>query len=271
MSKSPEIPAGELVLITELLQELKLTTILTHLEQESLQALRDKITPLLFLQRLLQREVDARTERRIERRIRESRLPERKTLHDFDFGFQPSLDRRQVMSLATLDFLTQGHSLILAGHSGTGKSHLAKALMLEACRKNIRCRYTTACDMLTELKSGLVDDTLEEKLKVYTNPDLLCIDELGFDRLEQDQTRPASLFFKVIDKRYGKKSTILTTNMDFRSLGTYLGDPVLTAAMVDRLVHHAIILNIEGPSWRMHQSKALNKSSQPEEQNNSDS
>ena len=244
--------------IRQLLQVLKLKTIDQHLERELASALSENTPPAIFFERLLSIEADALLERRIERRIRESKIPERKTLDQFDFDFQTGLDRRQVMSLATLGFAQQGQSLILGGHSGTGKSHIAKALMLIACAKNFRCRYTTAADMLKDLKSGLVDDTFDEKLKAYTRPELLCIDELGFDRLEQDETRQASLFFKVIDRRYAKRSTILTTNMDFKSLGDYLGDPILTAAMVDRLVHHAVILQIEGPSWRMHQSKELN-------------
>lgn len=97
------------------------------------------------------------------------------------------------------------------------------------------------------------------KLKAYTRPRILLIDELGFDRLEQESARNASLFFKVIDARYGKNSTWLTTNIDFKALGDYLGDPVVTTAIVDRMVHHAVIINIEGPSWRLHESKKLNQ------------
>ena len=250
---------GDVNRIRDLLKELKLTTILNHLDEVMEAALADKLPPATVLEQMLTMEANARTERRIERRIRECRVPERKCLDDFDFEFQTGLDRRQVMALATLNFVTRGQSLVLAGHSGVGKSHIAKALMLQACSQNLRCRYTTASDMLRDLRAGLVDDTLEDKLKTYIKPELLCIDELGFDRLEQDQTRQASLFFKVIDARYTSHSTILTTNMDFRALGEYLGDPVITAAMVDRLVHHAVILNIEGPSWRMYQSKLLNQ------------
>jgi DNA replication protein DnaC len=96
------------------------------------------------------------------------------------------------------------------------------------------------------------------KLKAYTSPDLLLIDEIGFDRLEQEEARNASLFFKVIDGRYCKGSTVITSNIDFSQLGDYLGDPVVTTAIVDRLVHHSIIITIEGPSFRMHESKKLN-------------
>ena len=141
-----------------------------------------------------------------------------------------------------------------------GKSHLAKALLLRACQKDFRCLYTTAAEMLRTLKSGLVDDTLERKLKRYLSPQLLLVDELGFDQIEQDETRLAGLFFKVVDGRYGKASTIWTTNLDFVQLGDYLGDPVVTAALVDRMVHHALIIPIKGPSWRVHESKQINPS-----------
>ncbi len=246
--------------IRSLLLALKLKTIAFHLDAQLDAALADNIPAPVFLENLLELEFNELTQRRIERRIRASRLPERKTLDDFDFDFQTGIDRRQIMTLASLDFVNRGQSLVLGGHSGTGKSHIAKALLLIGCRQNLRCRYTTAADMLIDLRSGLVDDTLGEKLKRYLAPELLCIDELGFDRLEQDETRLAALFFKVIDGRYGQKSTVLTMNMDFKALGAYLGDPVITAALVDRLVHHATIIRIEGPSWRMHQSKILNQS-----------
>ena len=140
-----------------------------------------------------------------------------------------------------------------------GKSHLTKAILLLGCQKGYRCRYTTAADMLKTLMAGIPDNTLDQKLKLYTRPQILLIDEVGFDRLEQESTRNASLFFKVIDARYGRASTLMTTNVDFKDLGDYLGDPVITTAIVDRMVHRSVIINIEGPSWRMHRSKQLNQ------------
>ena len=152
----------------------------------------------------------------------------------------------QVLEIAKLDFVRRKQGLVIAGNSGTGKSHIAKALLLIGCQHLYRCRYTTAADMLTELMASLADQSLHQKLKHYTSPDILLIDELGFDRLEQQDTKNASLFFKVIDGRYCKGSTLLTTNIDFKDLGDYLGDPV-TTAIVDRMVHHSIILHIRDP------------------------
>jgi DNA replication protein DnaC len=220
---------------------------------------KQNLPTIVLFERFLEIEVNGLIEQRMERRIRESKLPERKLLADFDFEFQTGVDRRQIMELSTLAFVTRKEWLILGGSSGTGKSHIAKALMLLGCQKLYRCRYTTASDMLRDLLSALADDSLDRKLKTYINPEILLIDEIGFDRLEQESSRNASLFFKVIEGRYCKKTTIIATNIDFKALGDYLGDPVVTAALVDRMVHHAVIITIDGPSYRMHQSKALNR------------
>jgi len=240
------------------LKTLKLSTIATILNEELGRAAQSATPPTELLERLFSAEADALTQRRIERRIKESKLPERKLLADFDFDFQKGIDKAQILELAKLDFVHRKQGVIFAGNSGTGKSHIAKALLLLGCRETYRCRYTTASDMLRDLFSGLADDTLALKLKRYLTPDLLLIDEVGFDRLEQKDPRNACLFHKVIDGRYCKKSTILTSNIDFKELGDYLGDPVITTAIVDRMVHHSIILSIEGPSWRLHQSQQLN-------------
>ncbi len=241
------------------LKTLKLRRMDQELDQTLALAATKNLAPAAVLERLLEIEAIALIERRIERRIRDSKLPERKLLADFDFKFQTGIDKSQIMELATLGFVDRKQWLILAGSSGAGKSHLAKALLLLACQRLYRCRYVTASCMLRDLLSGLADDSLEDKLKAYLRPDILLIDEIGFDRLEQESSRNASLFFKVIEGRYCKSTTILTTNIDFKLLGKYLDDPVVTAAMVDRMVHHAVIINIDGPSWRMHESKQLNQ------------
>ena len=252
------MPEETLTRIRNHLKTLKLLGIQKVLEKELSEAARQGLPPTELLERLLAIEANALIERRIERRIKDSRLPDRKLLADFDFGFQTGVDKAQVMEIAKLDFVGRKQGLVIAGNSGTGKSHIAKALLLIGCMKLYRCRYTTAADMLTELMASRADHSFHRKLKQYTSPDILLIDEVGFDRLEQQDTRNASLFFKVIDGRYCKGSTLITTNIDFKELGDYLGDPVVTTAIVDRMVHHSIIITIHGPSWRMHESKKLN-------------
>jgi len=248
------------------LTTLKLTAMRKALDDELTRAAKQPPTPTELLERLLAIEANALIERRIERRITEAKLTERKLLSDFDFVFQTGVDKAQILELAKLNFVGRKQGLVLAGNSGTGKSHLAKALLLIGCKQLHRCRYTNAAGMLADLLSGLADNSLHKRLKQYTAPDILLIDEVGFDRLEQHDARNASLFFKVIDDRYCKGSTLITTNIDFKELGDYLGDPVVTTAIVDRMVHHAVIINIQGPSFRMHESKKLNakpKSAKP--------
>jgi len=255
-----KISDDHLETVRQYLKMLKLFR-MEHQLDEVLKTSEKENTPtILVLKRLLEIEGTGLINRRIERRIKESKLPERKLLSDFDFDFQTGVDKKQILNLATLGFVERGQGLILAGNSGTGKSHITKALLLIGCQKLYRCRYTRASDMLKHLMSGLSDDTLDQKLLLYTRPDILLIDEVGFDRLEQKSAHNADLFFKIIDARYGKKSTLMTTNIDFKALGEYLSDPVITTAIVDRMVHHAVIVNIEGPSYRIYESKKLNHS-----------
>ncbi len=254
------MPNNMLKNIRKHLQTLKLYQMEQTLDTELANGERENRSTAKILERLLEIEAASLVERRMERRIRNSKLPERKLLTDFDFKFQTGVDQKQIMELATLGFIERKQWLILAGSSGTGKSHIAKSLLLMGCQQLYRCRYVNASHMLRDLLSSLADDSLDQKLKAYVRPEVLLIDEIGFDRLEQESSRNASLFFKVVEGRYCKQSTIFTTNIDFKALGEYLGDPVITAAMVDRMVHHAVIINIDGPSYRMHESKRLNRS-----------
>jgi DNA replication protein DnaC len=253
--------------IKEHLKALKLLTMEKILDQELALAAKENTPPSTLMGRLLEAEVQAARERRVERRIHDSTLPERKLLADFDFTFQKGIDKTQILELATLSFVERKQGLILAGSSGTGKSHIAKALLLIGCSKLYSCRYTTASAMLSNLMASLCDGSLEKTLKIYTRPQILLIDEVGFDRIEQESARNATFFFKVIDARYCKGTTIVTCNIDFKELGDYLGDPVITTALVDRMVHHSIIIHVDGPSFRMHESRKLNRSSRKKTEN----
>ena len=141
-------------------------------------AAKNNLSASELIERLLSAEVKAMTDRRIERRIKESKVPDRKLLVDFDFNFQTGLDKTLIMELATLRFIERKQGVILAGNSGTGKSHIAKSLTLLACQKLYRCKYTTASDMIKDLMSGMADNSYEEKLKKYSRAELLVIDEL---------------------------------------------------------------------------------------------
>jgi DNA replication protein DnaC len=250
MKETPKHPPELLEKILEGLTALKL-----HEMRRALQAAVE--TPvaeerLLWLWRLLEPQVRARVESRIERRVREARLSERKTFEAFDFAFQPSLDRDLVMELATLRFIDQGRNILLAGMSGTGKSHIAKALALTACIANRRVFYTTSADMLARLNASLADGTLmRTAIKPYVRAELLVVDEVGLEQVERKEAYRSGLMQKVLLPRYNeRRSTIITSNIPWDAWGEYLDDHLGATAIIDRLLHHSCVIVINGPSYR---------------------
>ena len=230
--------------------------------EELLAAPEPETSRLEWLWAVLEPQLRARVESRIERRIRESRLPARKTLAEFDFDFQKDLDRDLVLELATLGFVEVGWNLLMAGWSGTGKSHLAMALALNACLDNRRVRYTTSENLLMTLNASLADDTLEKALKPFTRPELLLIDEVGLEQVERSTASRSGLLQKVLLPRYQHhRSTIITSNIDWKDWGDYLGDHLGAAAILDRLIHRSHVLVIEGPSYREHEHQMKLRSS----------
>lgn len=226
--------------------------------EESLAQPADDRPRLEWLWCMLEPQVRKRLEARVARRFRDSHLPEKKTLAPggFDFSFQPSLDRDLVLELATLRFLDQGKNVLLAGMSGTGKSHIAKALGLAACVANRRVLYTTSAALLAKLRASLADDSLSRALRPYVNAELLIIDEVGLEQVERQDALRSGLFQKVLLPRYDKlRSTIITSNIPWEAWGDYLQDHLGATAVVDRLIHHSHIIVIDGPSWREHEHK----------------
>lgn len=206
---------------------------------------------LAWLWRLVEPQLRRRVESRAERRIREGRIPVRKTFESFAFAFQPKLDKDLVMELATLRFLAQGKNVLLAGMSGTGKSHIALALALLACNANRRVLYTTSADMLGRLTMGIADETLSTALKPYTRAELLVIDEVGLEQVERNEARRSGLMQKVLLPRYNHgRSTVITSNIPWEGWGDYLGDHLGATALVDRMIHHSHVIVINGPSYR---------------------
>ncbi len=206
---------------------------------------------LAWLWRLVEPQLRRRLENRAERRIREARLPVRKTFEAFNFGFQPKLDKDLVMELATLRFIAQGKNVLLAGMSGTGKSHIALALALLACTANLRVLYTTSADMLARLNMSLADDTLTQALRPYTCAELLVVDEVGLEQVERNEACRSGLMQKVLLPRYNRqRSTIITSNIPWDGWGDYLGDHLGATALVDRMIHHSHVIVINGPSYR---------------------
>jgi len=206
---------------------------------------------LAWLWRLVEPQVRRRVENRAERRIRDARLPVRKTFEAFNFAFQPKLDKDLILELATLRFVEQGKNVLLAGMSGTGKSHIALALALVACMANRRVMYTTSADMLGRLNMSLADDTLTTALKPYTNAALLVVDEVGLEQVERASASRSGLMQKVLLPRYNEhRSTIITSNIPWDKWGDYLDDHLGATALLDRLLHRSHVIVINGPSYR---------------------
>jgi len=215
-----------------------------------------------FIHDVVEVESAARQQRRVETLIKNSRLPQPlKMLADFDFDFQPRLDRRLVMDLASLQFIERNESILFKSiTNGVGKSHIARSLGLMACQKGYKTYYTTCSDLINDLNAGVYEKTLEKRMKKYISPELLVIDEMGHDRLELQVVKEAHLLFKVIDKRYNdKKSLIFTTNVEEPDWAEFLGDPITTTAILDRIHHHSVIVDIDGPSYRQYESELLQK------------
>lgn len=218
-----------------------------------------------FIAGVIQDEADARRERSIKYRLKMSKLPlPYKMLQDYDFLFQPKLNKKLIMDLATMDFVRRNQSVLFVGECGVGKSHLSRSLAMIACEKGYKVYYTTCADMLNDLNTGVYEKTLMKRIRKYVNPELLLIDEMGHDRLELEVTREAHLLFKVIDERYKQnKSLLFTTNVEEQDWAEYLGDPITTKAILDRVFHYSIMVKINGPSYREHEGKLLQKKYNP--------
>jgi DNA replication protein DnaC len=215
------------------------------------------LSHLEFVRVLISEQANQRRERSIAHRIREARFREGKTLADFDWQFNAaSIDRVRIEALATAAFIGRRENLVLVGQSGVGKSRIIEAIGRSACVLGYRVRYTTSADVLADLRAALADQTLPRRLREYAHYDLLIIDEFGFDQIERSESRQAaSLLYKLIDARSPKRSTALVTNIDFEAWGEYLGDPPLAMAFLDRIVDGAIIVKINGKSYRAHRAQ----------------
>jgi DNA replication protein DnaC len=225
---------------------------LTHLEAALPHVLeaaqREQWTYETLLERALAAELDGREQKAIARRLKAARIPGKKTLDGFDFSFQPTLSQRRLRELADLSFVRTCTNVVFLGPPGTGKTHLSLALAQRALTEGHSVLFTTLAELAQSLESASHPGLMRQRLRRYIAPSLLVIDEVGYTKLSQEQARH---FFELVTARYEHGSIILTSNTSFAQWGNLLGDEVLATALLDRLLHHAEVIPINGRSYRM--------------------
>lgn len=197
---------------------------------------------------LTNKEIDYRNERASQIQVLVSAFPYRKEIDDFDFDYQPSINKQEIMELNTLGFLERHDNILFLGPSGVGKTHLAVSIGITAAKKRYSVYFISCHDLITQLNKAQYENKLDKRIKHFCGYELLIIDEIGYLPIDK---QGANLLFQLIAKRYEKKSTIITTNMTFNKWGEVFNDNTLANAILDRLIHHSSIINITGNSYRI--------------------
>jgi DNA replication protein DnaC len=239
---------------------LRMPRALEVLEAVIQQLERGQIGAIEAIDILLAEEITVREGRRIKAALQMARLATIKTLTGFDFSFQPSLDRTRIMALASLDFVDRHEVVHFIGQSGTGKSHLAVALGVEAIRAGRSVYFCPLADIIDSLAKADREGRLRERIRYLCRTQLLIIDEIGYVTLG---AAAGNLFFQLVNARYERGAMILTSNRGFAEWGQVFGDPVIATALLDRLLHHAVVVHIEGSSYRMREHADLLPPVQP--------
>ncbi|TDW07918.1 DNA replication protein DnaC [Breznakia blatticola] len=229
------------------LELLKLTRIKEILPQKLDVCEVDNQKLINILNDITTKEIECRDARAREINVAISGFPYIKRINQFDFDFQPSVDRNKIMDLMTLRFIDNAENIVFVGLPGTGKTMLSCCIGIEAASNRISTYFVSCSKLLADLKKAKYENKLESRLKQYRKYKLLIIDEFGFLALNKDD---ANLLFQLVALRYEKKSTIITTNIVFSKWGESLNDPVLATAILDRLLHHSHVIQIDGPSYR---------------------
>ena len=254
MSDAANTPSDDTpqVLLEHHLKQLRLPTFLREYDKVARQCAAESADYPRYLLRLAELELLDRERRATERRIHQARFPVVKSLDTFEFMAIPTVNKALVLELARCEFLRRRENVLLLGNSGTGKTHLALALGLAACQKGHRVRFTTAAAMVHELMEAKDERRLLRFQKQMASYELLIVDELGFVPLSKSG---AELLFEVFSQRYERGSTMVTSNLPFQEWTDVLGSERLTGALLDRLTHHVHILEMNGESYRLKQSK----------------
>jgi DNA replication protein DnaC len=254
MTAALEIVPAILDRIRRTLVGLRMPRALEVLDRTVRQLERGEVSPLDAIDTLLAEELTVRESRRIKTALVMARLTVVKTLAGFDFSFQPSLDRNRVLTLAQLEFIDRNEVLHVLGPPGTGKSHLAVALGVEAVKAGRSVYFSTLADIIASLAKAEREGCLRERIRWLARAALLIVDEIGYLPVVPGG---GNLFFQLVNARYEKGSMILTSNRGFAEWGDVFGDPVVATALLDRLLHHAVVIQIEGSSYRLRQHADL--------------
>jgi DNA replication protein DnaC len=235
--------------VQEYLEQLKLTEAQTALDRLADEAGKGQWSYIEFLGKLLGEELAARQERRLHFKQRLAHFPKAKTLDQFDFSFQPGIDEKKIRDLASLRFIEEAETIIFTGPPGVGKTHLAISLGMEAIRSGYSVYFITLSDLADQVPRERAHPKWDEKLRVMSHPKLLIIDEVGYIPLD---TLVSHFIFSLVCRRYEKGAMIWTSNKGFADWASvFAGDEVLTAAILDRLMHHGSVVNIRGKSYRL--------------------
>jgi DNA replication protein DnaC len=244
-------------LLISRLKDLKLSGIIKTLDTRNEEAIKNSFSYMEFFELLINDEVLNRQNNSNIKRVNKARFPQHKTLEEYNFNYQPTINKRFIYNLATCEFVRKKENVAFIGPPGTGKTHLAIALGLKAVSQGYKVIFTTVNEMLEELYISRADNSFQQKLRYYTSPDLLILDELGLKKLNQNSVDD---FYEVISRRYEKGSVIITSNKVFEEWARIFYDPVLATAILDRFVHHCHFVVIKGESYRMKQREGVIKS-----------
>jgi DNA replication protein DnaC len=233
--------------LEQLLKNLRLKKIAAILEEELKRADKSALAYQEFLVRLLRAQWQAHQESALAYRIQQARLPEQWSLESFPFKLQPGISQRQIRSFAELDFIPKAENIVFIGPTGVGKTGLASGLLLKALQNGHRGIFMRAQDLFDEMYASLADRSTRKLLNRLANVDVLLIDEMGYLNLRPEQT---NIFFKLMEERYRRRPTLITTNLDYSEWGNFLGNKALVDALLSRLRHQCHTVKIDGPSLR---------------------
>jgi len=238
------------------LKRLRLSGILDTLPARNQQAIDSKWSYIAFLARLLEDEVERRAQKQLALRIKRAAINTTKTLEGFDFAFNPTINRQQVLDLAACSYIRQKRNVLICGPTGVGKTHLAQALTHEACRQGFTALFVNTYRMLRHINGGRADGTLAKRFQTYLRPDLLILDDFGLKPLHPPAPED---FYDVINERYERGSILLTSNRALEEWPDLFGEPLLASAGLDRLTHNAHVVIITGTSFRAHGAEQVRK------------